>query len=802
MWAKLKQRIWQWRGVVVAAPSAAGLVLLIRWFGVLQGAELWAFDQLVRWRPQEKPDDRIVIVGISEKDLQTYNFPISDRLLADALNKIKQQQPRAIGLDLYRDMPVPPDYESLTKTFREQPSLLTKETPIEPGYQSLLDVFQTTPNLFGIERVVGDKSFGKVAPPPKLKELGQVASNDFPRDSDLKIRRGFLYLTDPESGDLVFSLAFNLAMTYLKPEGIEPETIEIEPNLIEKGGFQVNKGWVKLKNTVLPLRKENEPELIPKVWVKLKNAVFHPLETNDGGYIRTDAAGYQVLVNYRGPQKSFPIVELSDVLDGKIPANFFRDRIVLIGSTAASLNDYFDTPYSSTIITTPEQTSGVEIHANLTSQILSATLDGRTSIAVWSDPIEWLWILAASTAGAIVSWRWRYARGIIKFLPQVLVVIFLGGISYLAFLEGWWIPLVPPVLALAGSSVAITAYVARTAGDIRKTFSRYLTDEVVATLLETPEGLKMGGERRKITILTSDLRGFTSISERLRPEQVVSILNIYLESMADAITSYQGTIDEFMGDGILVLFGAPTQRHDDPERAVACALAMQKAMPKVNQDIQTLNLPFELQLEMGIGINTGEVVVGNIGSLKRTKYGIVGAQVNLTYRIEGYTVGGQILVTESTLNPVKDIVEVDEERKVSPKGVTEPITIYSVVGIGGKHDLHLHRQEEILVSLREAIPVHFTIVEGKDVGDSVFEGSLIELSEHSAQLRSPIPVEILSNLKVKITASHDFGNSEGNFYAKAIKKSNKNETDVRIQLTSVPPEVDAFLKQNYKSGGV
>lgn len=765
MWAKLKQRIWQWRGVVVAAPSAAGLVLLIRWLGLLQGAELWAFDQLVRWRPKEAPDDRIVIVGISEKDLQTYKHPISDRLLAQALNTIKQQKPRAIGLDIYRDMPVPPDYETLAKTFREQPSLLKKETLVEPGYQSLLEVFQTTPNLIGIERVIGEKSLQKVAPPPKLKELDRVASNDFPRDADLKIRRGFLYLTDVESGTIVYSLAFKLAMRYLAQDGIEPE-------------------------------------LTDKNWVKLKSAVFPPLnideagKTNDGGYVRADGLGYQILFNYRGPTQTFPIVELSEVLEGKIPANFFSDRIVLIGSTAASLNDYFDTPYSSTTIVTPEQTSGVEIHANLTSQILSATLDGRKVIQVWSDPVEWLWILAASTVGALVSWQWRYARGIAKFLPQVAVSLGLGGIAYLAFLNGWWIPFVPPVLALAGSSVAITAYVARTAGDIRKTFSRYLTDEVVATLLETPEGLKMGGERRKITILTSDLRGFTSISERLRPEQVVSILNIYLESMADAITSYQGTIDEFMGDGILVLFGAPTQRHDDPERAVACAIAMQKAMPKVNQDIQTLNLPFELQLEMGIGINTGEVVVGNIGSLKRTKYGIVGAQVNLTYRIEGYTVGGQILVTESTLNPVKDLVDIDEVKEVSPKGVSEPIPIYSVVGIGGKHDLHLHREEEVLDVLAQPIPVKFTIVEGKDVGNRVFEGSLVELSNHSAQLRSPIDLDLLSNIQVRIGKIDDFGSSHGELYAKVIKKSTKNKTDFHIRFTStITPEVDAFIKK-------
>ena len=163
----------------------------------------------------------------------------------------------------------------------------------------------------------------------------------------------------------------------------------------------------------------------------------------------------------------------------------------------------------------------------------------------------------------------------------------------------------------------ITAYIARSAQDIRKTFGRYLTDEVVATLLESPEGLQLGGEHRKITILTSDLRGFTATSERLPPEEVVKILNFYLGYMADVITKYQGTIDEFMGDGILVLFGAPIAREDDPARAVACAIDMQLVMEPINKQIKEWGLT---PLEMGIGINTGEVVVGNIGSLKRTKY--------------------------------------------------------------------------------------------------------------------------------------------------------------------------------------
>ncbi|MDM8569547.1 adenylate/guanylate cyclase domain-containing protein, partial [Thiotrichales bacterium HSG1] len=166
---------------------------------------------------------------------------------------------------------------------------------------------------------------------------------------------------------------------------------------------------------------------------------------------------------------------------------------------------------------------------------------------------------------------------------------------------------------------------------IRNVFGRYLTDEVVDTLLETKSGLTMGGERREITILTSDLRGFTAQSNKLSSEQVIKILNFYLEAMGEIIAKYYGSINDFLGDGILVFFGAPIVRDDDPQRAVACAISMELAMTAVNE--QLFNWGFDC-LEMGIGINTGEVVVGNIGSEKRTKYSAIGNEVNLAYRIE------------------------------------------------------------------------------------------------------------------------------------------------------------------------
>ncbi|GAB4196540.1 MAG: hypothetical protein Fur006_44070 [Coleofasciculaceae cyanobacterium] len=324
---------------------------------------------------------------------------------------------------------------------------------------------------------------------------------------------------------------------------------------------------------------------------------------------------------------------------------------------------------------------------------------------------------------------------------------------------------------------------------IRQVFGRYSSDRIVAQLLESPEGLKLGGERRKITILTSDLRGFTSLSERMQPEEVIHILNLYLEQMADVITSYDGTIDEFMGDGILVLFGAPTAREDDTVRAVACACAMQLAMGAVNERMKQMGL---LPLEMGIGINTGEVVVGNIGSEKRTKYGIVGSQVNLTYRIESYTTGGQILISETTLNDTRSVVKIGGQKQVKPKGVQEPITIYEVIGIAGFYNLYLPpKEEEIFLPVAEDIPLQYTIIDGKHVSDAIFKGRLVRLSIKGAEIRAEhqegnfVPPG-LSNIKLNLLTPHAPTEVSEDIYAKVLEKS-AEPGNFYIHFTAIPP---------------
>lgn len=335
---------------------------------------------------------------------------------------------------------------------------------------------------------------------------------------------------------------------------------------------------------------------------------------------------------------------------------------------------------------------------------------------------------------------------------------------------------------------------------IRQVFGRYLSDEIVANLLLNPQSLKLGGDRRKITILTSDLRGFTATSERLSAEEVVQALNIYLEYMADIITQYQGTINEFLGDGILVLFGAPTPREDDASRAVACACAMQLAMGAVNERLKHLGFP---QLEMGIGINTGLVVLGNIGSDKRAKYGVVGSQVNLTYRIESCTTRGQILISESTLKAAGSIVRVGGQRREQMKGIKEPINIYEVYGIGGFYNLFLPREEEVFFNIPKPILIEYKVLEEKQIGDTVYQGSIVQISHKGAKVQTEniendyLP-SALTNIKLNLLTPQDPSWRSEDVYAKVLENL-AEPGNFYIHFTTKPPAVQARFDFIYKS---
>jgi len=317
---------------------------------------------------------------------------------------------------------------------------------------------------------------------------------------------------------------------------------------------------------------------------------------------------------------------------------------------------------------------------------------------------------------------------------------------------------------------------------IRKTFGRYLSEEVVDNLIDTPDGLKLGGEKREVTVLMADLRGFTSLSERLPAETIVDMINIYLGVMTEVIQRYMGTINEFIGDAILAFFGAPVQRDDDATRAVRCAVEMQQAMHKVNKRYRELKYP---QVKIGIGINTGCAIVGNIGSSIRSKYGVVGMLVNITSRIESYTVGGQILISGTTYDACHVRLRIDDQIKVMPKGVSHEMTIYDIGGVYGDQPLLLaEKNMEQLITITP-LPVRVSPIEGK-FSRETFDGHILQLNSNAFDLQLNQDCSILSSLKLILPDGETL-------YVKVVRNSSVDPIIVHARVTYMPEEAEAFI---------
>jgi len=318
---------------------------------------------------------------------------------------------------------------------------------------------------------------------------------------------------------------------------------------------------------------------------------------------------------------------------------------------------------------------------------------------------------------------------------------------------------------------------------IRNTFGRYLSKKVVDEILESPDGQKIGGQRKTVTIMMSDLRGFTNLSETRDPEDMVRLLNRYLERMSKIIIDYDGMIDEFIGDAILTVFGVPAEQDDDPVRAVACGLAMQNALMELNDEFRLEGYP---ALEMGIGINTGSVIVGNIGSEIRMKYGIVGTTVNIASRIESNTVGGQVFIGEYTYNLIKELVTVDPPQTIIMKGLKKPIVIYSVNAIGPPYNIKLDLPASKDNGVEITLPFHcWKVVEGKKIADESQYGETITLSDNEITASIEPPPEPLTDIKLIFdfcVEAHCFDD----IYAKVLPfNSQQDKTLSRLKITSI-----------------
>jgi class 3 adenylate cyclase/HAMP domain-containing protein len=338
----------------------------------------------------------------------------------------------------------------------------------------------------------------------------------------------------------------------------------------------------------------------------------------------------------------------------------------------------------------------------------------------------------------------------------------------------------------------LTDYIAKR-DFVRDTFGRYVTREVVQRLLESEGALALGGETREVTILISDLRGFTALTADMTPEGIIALLNSYLEKMIAILVEYRAVIDEIQGDGILAFFGAPAALPDHPAQAVACALAMQAAMEEINAVNAAEGFP---HLEMGIGVSSGNVVVGNIGSELRTKYSVVGSPVNFTSRIEGMAAAGQVLISEDTYHYLQGVVETGEVLQARMKGIPGTVTLYDVRGIGAPYNLKLTERREALVPLPAPMPVYLDRIRDKVVIATLAHAWLTHLSETGALTLFEGELAEWGDVRLHLL---DAGGQQlpGRIYGKvtALDPGTDGLRQATVRFTSVGPEIHKKIQE-------
>jgi len=288
----------------------------------------------------------------------------------------------------------------------------------------------------------------------------------------------------------------------------------------------------------------------------------------------------------------------------------------------------------------------------------------------------------------------------------------------------------------------------------------------------------------------TDIRGFSVLSQELDATDCVAILNNYFGVMTPSIQKYNGVINEFLGDAILAIFGAPVATNDHAQQALACAIEMQNGMVEVNKRNRDLGLP---AIEMGIALNTGEVVVGNIGSERRQKYGVVGHHVNRTARSESFTVGNQVMVSEYTIASLDAEATVAQSLEVEAKGIKDPVKIFEVVGLGEPYNLSLIKDQQDMQALEEELFISFNTLSGKAVADEIIEGAIIETSGKSARLATVCELDVLTNLRMTIPSFLDGENDQVFAKVTGVLDGDDTRHHYRINLTSASSAIRKFI---------
>jgi len=608
--------------------------------------ELKTFDWRLKLRGFLTPHPAIVIVAIDEKSVTLLGrWPWRRSIHARLIRWLKKAGARVVALDIFFTEPSDEkDDMALAEAMREAGNVFVALFSAEKGRveakEALVENFSICPSPPGR---YWERALFKPPIPEICRAVKGAGFVDTVADFDMIYRRTYLVARSKADGMLYPSLPLAVASYLL---GTSLKRVEILPN----GGVKVG-----------------EVEIPPVGW--------KPGKAERGMFF----------INHPGPVWIYPHYSYVDVLRGKIPPENFRGKIVLVGATAPGLYDirpspfaYQEAPVERRGLIPPEVAGGTVCGIHVNAAAIDTILQGRfiKDRSGWSLPF----VLLLPMAVSFLVHRLRPWLSVLSFFALAGGYTLASVFSLKSF--STYI-LLFPVLFAAGLSLAFSAvYRAsveeREKGFIRSQFRLYVPPVVVDEILRDPAKLALGGIRKEVTVMFSDIRGFTTMSEQMEPEEVVGMLNEYFTAMTEVIFEYGGTLDKFIGDAIMAIFGAPADQPDHAERAVLCAIEMQRTLRRLSEFWERRGRP---SFRMGIGIHTGEAVVGNVGSRMRLQYTAIGDNVNLAQRVEELTkeFGTDILITEATYRRVEDLVEARDLGEVRVRGRREPVRVFEVL---------------------------------------------------------------------------------------------------------------------------
>ena len=581
------------------------------------------------------PQD-ILTVNIDEKSLSMFGrWPWDRRLQAELIEKVFEGKPKVVAVDIFYPEPESPESDrALAEVIKKHKDRLVIALGFEVEQGKVFngeteDVLydDAVPVIENVRHLRPIEAYRVLLPPEPIAGFATFGHVYPLPDRDGKHRWENLYIK--YGGEYFPSLALQAARI---ARGIGADKVSII------GGMGVDLGGI----------------LIP-----------------------TDKFG-RLHINYMGREGGIIHRSAADVLSGSIPDGFFRDKIVFIGATAMATYDLKNTPFSANM-------PGVEKNATVAANILSGDFIKKTP-----DYIDLLVVLVTGFFALFIGQQQRALYLSVVYMLLTIIIVVTNQLLFTYY--GLRINLIYPLLTVISEAAFIISLgyftEEKKAKDIRRMFSSYVTERVVNELIKNPELARLGGERREVTVLFSDIMDFTKFSERHSPEEVVAMLNEYLGAMTEVIFKWDGTLDKFVGDEIVAFWGAPMNQEDHAELAVRCALNMAKRLEELRRKWRSEGKP---ALDAGIGISTGEVVVGNIGAEgKKMDYTVIGDHVNVAARVEELTRkhDARILITEFTLDKIRDLVtkgilyrtriSVKGLERVAVRGKEKPVSIYGV----------------------------------------------------------------------------------------------------------------------------